>query len=169
METPATVLTREEGRGKKKRMAKERTMTENAQTGNAQTGSETLSDFFRYVRKEGMLLSPEHARRWSDGVLRTLGTALDRGTKKRLAKAIPEELADSLTGVFWLIHFRDPNLRSQDFQRMAARRSGNTDADFARIPTLAVFGGLKQMIDADLERAVADALAPEIRELWQQA
>lgn len=133
------------------------------------TTNDRLSDFFRYVQEEGKLLSPEHARRWSDGVLRTLGTALDRGTKRRLAKALPEELADSLTGVFWLLHFRDPNLSSQEFQRMAARRSGNTDADFARIPTLAVFGGLKQMISADLERAVADTLAPEIRELWQQA
>lgn len=158
------MLTREEGRGKKKRMIEERTMT-----GNAQTGNDTLSDFYRYVQEEGKLLAPEHARRWSDGVLRTLGTALDRRTKKQLANAIPEELADSLTGVFWLIHFRDPNLSSYEFRRMVARRSGNTDADFARIPTRAVFSGLKQMIDAELERAVADTLAPEIRELWQQA
>lgn len=131
--------------------------------------NDTLTDFYRYVQEEGKLLSPEHARRWSDGVLRTLGTALDRRTKKRLAKAIPEELAESLSGVFWLVHFRDPNLSSQAFQRMAARRSGNTDADFARIPTLAVFGGLKQIIGDDLERDVAETLAPEVRELWQQA
>jgi len=133
------------------------------------TKDDTLNDFYRYVQKEGKLLSPEHARRWSDGVLRTLGTALDRSTKKRLAKAIPGELADSLTGVFWLVHFRDPNLSSQAFQRMAARRSGNTDADFARIPTLAVFGGMKQIIDDELKRDVAETLAPEVRELWQQA
>lgn len=138
-------------------------------TGNAQTSNDTLSNFYRYVQEEGKLLSPEHARRWSDGVLRTLGTVLDRRTKKQLAKAIPEVMTDSLTDVFWLIHFRDPNLSSHEFRQMVARRSGNTDADFARIPTLAVFGGLKQMIDADLERAVADTLAPEIRELWQQA
>ena len=131
--------------------------------------NESLDDFYRYVQEEGKLLSPEHAQRWSDGVLRTLGTALDRRTKKRLAKAIPDELADSLTGVFWLVHFRDPNLSSQAFQRMAARRSGNTDADFARIPTLAVFGSLKQIIDDKLERDIAETLAPEVRELWQQA
>lgn len=130
---------------------------------------DSLNDFYRYVREEGKLLSPEHARRWSDGVLRTLGTALDRRTKKRLAKALPEELADSLTGVFWLVHFRDPNLSSHAFQRMAARRSGNTDADFAQIPTLAVFGGVKQLIDDALKRDVAETLAPEVRELWQQA
>jgi len=133
------------------------------------TRNDTLNEFYRYVQEKGKLLSREHARRWSDGVLRTLGTALDRGTKKRLAKAIPDELADSLTSVFWLVHFRDPNLSSQEFQRMAARRSGNTDADFARIPTLAVFGGMKQMIDGELERDVAETLAPEVRELWQQA
>lgn len=131
--------------------------------------NDTLNDFYRYVEEKGKLLSPEHARRWSDGVLRTLGTALDRRTKKKLAKAIPDELADSLTGVFWLVHFRDPNLSSQNFQRMAARRSGNTDADFARIPTQAVFGGVKQIIDDELERDVAETLAPEVRELWQQA
>ncbi len=133
------------------------------------TKNDALNDFYRYVQEEGKLLSPEHARRWSAGVLRTLGTALDRRTKKRLAKALPEELADSLTSVFWLLHFRDPHLSSHAFQRMAARRSGNTDADFARIPTLAVFGGVKQMIDDELERDVAETLAPEVRELWQQA
>lgn len=153
------MLTREDGRGKKKLMIKEETMTKNG----------ALNDFYRYVQEEGKLLSPEHARRWSDGVLRTLGTALDRRTKKRLAKALPEELADSLTGVFWLLHFRDPNLSSYAFRRMAARRSGNTDADFARIPTLAVFGGVKRMIDDDLKRDVAETLAPEVQELWQQA
>ena len=133
------------------------------------TENDTLNRFYRYVQDEGKLLAPEHAQRWSNGVLRTLGTSLDRRTKKRLAKALPDELADSLTGVFWLVHFRDPNLSSQEFRRMVARRSGNTDADFARIPTLAVFGGLKQIIDDELERDVAETLAPEVSELWQQA
>ena len=133
------------------------------------TENDTMNSFYRYVQEEGKLLSPEHARRWSDGVLRTLGTALDRRTKKRLAEALPGELADSLTGIFWLIHFRDPNLSSQEFRRMAARRSGNTDANFARIPTLAVFGGVKQIIDNELEREVTETLPTEVSELWQQA
>jgi uncharacterized protein (DUF2267 family) len=50
-----------------------------------------------------------------------------------------------------------------------ARRSGNTDAQFARFPILAVFGGVKQMINQDLQREVAKSLAPEVRELWEQA
>jgi hypothetical protein len=52
---------------------------------------------------------------------------------------------------------------------MAARRSGNTDPAFAYYPILGVFGGLKQMIDEDLERKVEADLAPEVRELWQQS
>lgn len=128
-----------------------------------------LKDFFQYVQTQGKLRSDEHAQRWTNGILRTLGTALDRRTKKDLSKALPKELADSLTGVFWLLNFRDPNLSSYEFQRMAARRSGNTDAHFARYPVLAVFGGIKQMINSDLQREVAESLSPELREMWRQA
>lgn len=128
-----------------------------------------LDDFYRYVQEQGKLITEAHAKRWADGVLRTLGVNLDRGTKKRLANALPEELASSLTRVFWLLHFRDPDLTSEQFQRMAARRSGNTDADFAYFPTVAVFGGIKRMIRPELQQQVADHLAPEIRNLWQEA
>lgn len=128
-----------------------------------------LDDFYRYVRSEGKLLTDAHARRWTDGVLRTLGTSLDRGTKKKLADALPDELSSPLTRVFWLLHFRNPDLSAEQFRRMAARRSGNTDADFAYFPTRAVFAGLKQMIDRDLEQDVAEHLAPQIRDLWQNA
>lgn len=128
-----------------------------------------LNDYYEYVQERGKLRTVDHAKRWSDGILKTLGINLDRGTKKKLAQALPEELADSLTGVFWLLHFRNEKLSSYEFRRTAARRSGNTDADFARYPILAVFGGVKQMIPADLEREVANDLAPEVRELWQRA
>jgi uncharacterized protein (DUF2267 family) len=128
-----------------------------------------LNGFYRYVQEAGKLRTPNHARRWSDGILRTLGINLDRGTKKQLARALPKELANSLTRVFWLLHFRDPNLTAEEFQLKAARRSGNTDAAFARYPILAVFHGIKEVIDADLERKVADTLAPEVRDLWQEA
>jgi uncharacterized protein (DUF2267 family) len=133
------------------------------------THDENLSDFYHHVQEKGSLRTREHAKRWSEGVLKTLGVNLDRKTKKELAQALPKELADPLTRVFWLLHFRDSNLSSYEFQHMVARRSGNTDPEFARHPILAVFGGVKQMIDADLEKKVAESLAPEVRDLWQEA
>ncbi len=128
-----------------------------------------LEDFYQYVQEKGKLQTRRHAERWTDGVLRTLGINLDRGTKKKLASKLPQELADSLTRAFWLLHFRDANLSAEAFQQMVARRSGNTDAEFAYYPILAVFGGLKQFLDDNLGREVADSLAPEIRNLWQNA
>lgn len=131
--------------------------------------SKQLDDFYNYVQECGKLRTEEHAIRWTDGVLRTLGVNLDRGTKKKLSEALPEELASSLTRVFWLLHFRNPQLTREEFQGMVARRSGNTDADFAHFPTRAVFGGLKRLVDEDLQREVADNLAPDIAALWQEA
>jgi uncharacterized protein (DUF2267 family) len=130
---------------------------------------DALNGFYQYVKEEGNLRTVDHAHRWSAATLKTLGLNLDRGTKKKLAAALPDELAESLTRVFWLLHFRNPNLSSLEFQRQVARRSGHTDARFARYPVMAVFGGVKQMIDADLEREVAETLSPELREMWQQA
>lgn len=128
-----------------------------------------LDDFYKYVQECGKLRTITHAQRWADGVLRTLGLNLDRGAKKKLSNALPEELASSLTRVFWLLHFRNQNLTRDQFQRMVARRSGNTDADFAYFPTRAVFGGLKKFIDEELQREVAENLAPDIATLWQEA
>jgi uncharacterized protein (DUF2267 family) len=131
--------------------------------------NEKLNGFYEHVQQTGKLRTLPHARRWSDGILRTLGFTLDRRTKKALAKALPEELAHSLTRVFWLVHFRNQNLSQDEFQKMSARRSGNTDAAFAYYPILAVFSGLKQMIDSDLDKQVANALPPEISKLWKEA
>ncbi|MFW6097815.1 MAG: DUF2267 domain-containing protein [Chloroflexota bacterium] len=133
------------------------------------TESKQLEDFYNYVQECGKLRTEVHAKRWTDGVLRTLGVNLDRGTKKKLSEALPEELASSLTRVFWLLHFRNPQLTREEFQGMVARRSGNTDADFAYFPTRAVFGGLKRLVNEDLQREVADNLAPDIAALWQEA
>lgn len=130
---------------------------------------EQLDGFFDHVKEEGNLLTEDQARRWTDATLKTLGINIDRGTKKKLAKALPEELASSLTRVFWLLHFRDTSLSSLDFQKQVARRSGHTDPRFARFPVIAVFGGIKQMIGSDVQRTVADSLSPELREMWQQA
>jgi uncharacterized protein (DUF2267 family) len=128
-----------------------------------------LNQFYQDVQKVGKLRTEEHARLWTVGTLKTLGINLDRRTKRQLARALPDGLAEPLTDVFWLLHFRNSQLRREDFQRAVARRSGNTDAQFARFPILAVFGGVKQMINQDLQREVAKSLAPEVRELWEQA
>jgi len=128
-----------------------------------------LDSYYEYVRQAGNLRTVQHAQRWSDGVLRTFGTALDRKTKRALAKALPDELATSVKNVFWLLHFRDPNLSRKEFLQQAARRSGNSSSEFAAYPTLAVFSGIRQFIDPDLQSRVADSLAPELSEYWEQA
>jgi uncharacterized protein (DUF2267 family) len=128
-----------------------------------------LTQFYQGVQKVGKLRTEEHARRWTVGVLKTLGVNLPGRTKRKLARALPNGLARPLTDVFWLLHFRNANLSGHEFQRAVARRSGNSDAQFARFPVLAVFGGIKQMINQDLQREVAQSLSPEVRELWEQA
>ncbi len=130
---------------------------------------DTLDVYYEHIMKSGYLLTEKHAKRWSAGVLKTLGTSLDRRTKKALAKALPEELGDSLGAVFWLVHFRDPNQTSAEFCGRVARRSGNSDGEFALHPTVAVFGGVKSLIDDDLSDRVAQSLSPQMRELWNQA
>ncbi|HEX6384755.1 MAG TPA: DUF2267 domain-containing protein [Anaerolineae bacterium] len=135
----------------------------------AQTQTMELTDYYQRVQKMGNLRTPAHGRRWSGAVLKTLGLNLDGKTKKKLARALPPELAEDLTRTFWLLHFRDPNLSGHEFQSQVARRSGNTDADFARFPILAVFHHLKQLIDPDLSQQVAQSLSPEVAELWRQA
>ena len=128
-----------------------------------------LDEYYQHVEEAGKLLTAEHARRWSRAVLKTLGISLDRGTKRQLAKALPEELANDLTAVFWLAHFRDPNQPLQEFLQRVARRAGNTDHQFARLPTGAVFGGINAMIDQQVRQRVAESLAPEVGNFWQQA
>ena len=128
-----------------------------------------LKSYYDYVQFNASLRTNDHARYWSTGVLKTLGLALDGKTKRALAKALPQELADSVTGVFWLLHFRDPVLTSDEFCRRVARRSGNSDAEFAMRPTLAVFGGLKMWIDDELNDRLTNTLSPEVRSMWESA
>lgn len=128
-----------------------------------------LTEYFKYVQQTGKLPTIAHAQRWSNAVLWTLGLNLDGSTKRQLAKVMPQELAHSLTRAFWLLHFRNKTLSSKEFQNMVSRRSGNSDPQFAKIPVLAVFGGVKKLIDAQTSDKVAQTLAPEIRELWKQA
>jgi len=131
--------------------------------------NETLENYYEFVQENGRLRSPNHAKRWSTAVLKTLGFNLDGRTKKALAKALPQPLAADLTRVFWLLHFHNPNLSKQEFLTQASRRSGNTDITFARYPTKAVFGAVKSMIDNQLVGRVSEALSTEMREIWDQA
>ncbi len=128
-----------------------------------------LVSYYKHIRKTGKLPTEIHAQKWSSGVLKTLGTILNGSTKRALAKAIPDQLAGDLKGVFRLVYFRNPELTSREFQNQVARRSGNSDPEFALYPTLAVFGALKSMIDGDLSDKVRVALPPEIQELWHDA
>lgn len=128
-----------------------------------------LQEFYEFVQENGMLLSVELAERWSAGVLKTLGFHLNGRTKRSLAKVLPEPLSDHVKDVFFLLHFRDPNLSSQEFQKQVARRCGNTDSEFARYPTLAVFSGIRRFTNSKLNQRIAEALSPEVQELWEQS
>ncbi|MCB8939969.1 MAG: DUF2267 domain-containing protein [Ardenticatenaceae bacterium] len=128
-----------------------------------------LTAYYQTVQEKGSLRTPAHAHRWSTAVLKTLGFNLGSPAKKKLASALPEELAQDLRRVFWLAHFKNSQLTSHEFQNQVSRRSGNSDPQFAKTPILAVFNGVKQLVDSNVQQAVADALSPEVRELWENA
>jgi len=131
--------------------------------------NDNINSYYQIVQTMGSLRTPGHARRWSMAVLKTLGVNLDRKTKKKLAKALPEELGHDLKRLFWLVHFRNKNMTQQEFQFEVSKRSGNSDWQFAKMPITAVFHGVKELIDNDTNQAVAKSLAPDVRDLWQQA
>lgn len=128
-----------------------------------------LDNFYKEVQEKAYLRTPEHAKRWTTSVLKTLGVQLDGGTKRALAKALPPALANDLKGVFWLLHFRNGRLTPAEFQRQVALRAGHTDGQFARKPVMAVFGQVKGMIDKDLNSRVEKSLPAAIGELWREA
>jgi len=128
-----------------------------------------LVNYYAQIQTQGLLLTPEAAKHWSEAVLRTLSLNIDRRTKKRLAKTFPDVLAADLTRTFWLLHFRDHNKSRQDFLTDVAKRSGNTDTAFARNPTKAVFHELKSIAGDEVSDAVGDSLAPDVSQLWQEA
>jgi uncharacterized protein (DUF2267 family) len=131
--------------------------------------NDELIEYFTRIQSAGKLRTSAHAQRWSRAVLKTLGINLDRGTKRKLAKALPVELAEDLTRVFWLLHFRNTGLTQYDFLNQVSRRAGNTDPDFARYPVTAVFHQLKVLIGQDMAGQVAQSLSPEMRQMWQEA
>jgi uncharacterized protein (DUF2267 family) len=133
------------------------------------SNNDELTDYFTYIQKAGKLRTPGHAQRWSRAILKTLGINLDRGTKKKLAKALPDDLAGDLTRIFWLIHFPDTGLTQYDFLNQVSRRAGNTDPDFARYPVTAVFHQIKAIAGQDVSTQVAKSLSPEMRQMWEAA
>ena len=58
-----------------------------------------LSGYYQNIQQNGHLRTVAVAQHWNEAVLRTLGLNLDRKTKKKLGKALPEELA------YYLIYF----------------------------------------------------------------
>ena len=128
-----------------------------------------ITTFYNTVQTMGKLRSPQHAQRWTRAVLQTLGLNLSKPAKKALKNALPEELAQFVSDVWWLFNFRDEEISASYFQERVARRAGNTDLNFAIYPIKAVFGALQGIISADVSRTVADSLSPELRELWQNA
>ena len=134
-----------------------------------ETNGTDIAAYYQHIQEEAQLRTLEHAERWSTAVLNTLGLYVDKGTRKTLAAALPDDLAADLRKKFWLAHFRDENMTKKDFLERVARRSGNTDIQFAAVPTTAVFHNMKTFIDDDVNKQVADSLAPAVSELWQGA
>lgn len=134
-----------------------------------QTNELELNDYYTTIKELGKLQTLDHAQRWSEATLHTLALNLDRGSKKKLINALPKPLSTQLKRKFWLVHFRDKNLTCFEFQKMTARRAGNTDGTFARFPVIATFHGLKTLIDDALIDDIADTLSPELSQMWQDA
>ena len=128
-----------------------------------------LDSFYSAVMERGNLRTTDHAARTSSAVLHSLGFNLSGGVKRELARALPADLAHELTRGWRLIHFRDTHLTVEKFARDVALHSGNTDPQYARMATAAVFSQLKLLIDDDLNRRVAKDLSPEVRDLWNAA
>jgi uncharacterized protein (DUF2267 family) len=129
----------------------------------------TLHSFYTNVERDARMRTLSHAERWTEAVLRTMGFNLTGGTKRALGKALPDELASQLTRGWKLINLHNPRLTQAEFFKQAALRSGNTDEDYARIATTAVFRNLKQLIDDDLKREVARSLPRDVGKLWNEA
>jgi uncharacterized protein (DUF2267 family) len=134
-----------------------------------QTNGTDLNDYYTTIKELGKLPTTDHAARWSEATLHALAPNLDRGTRKKLIKALPEPLSDQLKRKFWLLHFRNKSLTNLEFQKVAGRCAGNTDARFAHYPVVATFHGLKNLIGDTLDDAVADTLSPELSQTWKDA
>jgi uncharacterized protein (DUF2267 family) len=128
-----------------------------------------LENYYENVQKNGFLRTPDHAKRWSDAILKLTGHNLKRGTRKALAKALPKELGGEITRLFWLVNLHEPELPAYEFQRRVARRAGVTDAQFALNPIKAVYAEVKKIIDKDLSNQVKESLPTAVAEIWEKA
>lgn len=129
----------------------------------------TTDTFYRTIMQDGNLRTTDHASRLTFAVLHTLGFNLSGATKRKLAKALPDEPARYLTRGWRLINIRHSNLSLDRFAKDVARHNGNTDPQNAERATAVVFRQLKKLLDDDLVRAVARDLSPEVRALWNTA
>ncbi len=128
-----------------------------------------LDSFYAEVVRRGNMRSADQAALVSSAVLHTLGFNLSGGVKRELAHALPEHLARQLTRGWRLIHFRNTYLPLEKFAADVGLHSGNTDPQYARMATAAVFGQIKRLISDDVSRRVAKDLSPEVRDLWNSA
>lgn len=134
------------------------------------TKIDSVEAYYQQVLDKGSLRTIDHAVRWSNGTLQMLGINLGGKTKRSLARALPEILQDQLRFVFMPVFFRDTNISLRDFCNKVARRSrASSDPDLAKIPVLAVFSGLKGLIDSDLANQIRDDLSPELSKAWDDA
>jgi len=129
----------------------------------------SIDDYYYDVMRGGNLRTPDHAARLSFAVLRALGFNLGGAAKRKLARALPPELARDLTRGWRLINVRHGNLSVDSFAKDVARHSGNTDPDFAQTAMRTVFAQIKRMVDDGVSRAVARDLSPEMRDFWNAA
>lgn len=128
-----------------------------------------LDSYFALIKEKGAMISEGQARRWSEAVLRMLGLQMGKSGKKALSDSLPEELSHDLNRVFRLMHFRNTNLPLSEFQSMVARRGGASDPQYALMAIEGVFAGVKSIVDKNTIDKVAESLAPELREVWEQA
>lgn len=129
----------------------------------------SIHPVFNQIAEESNLPTTAHAIRTTSAVLRELGFTLSGGVKRKLAKALPQELARELTRGWRLINIRQSKLPLQDFLKNIALNSGNSDPQYAEYYVAAVFRAMKQHIDSKTSREVARDLSPEIRDFWNAA
>ena len=128
-----------------------------------------LENYYHNIQENGLLRTPDHAKRWSNAVLKLTGHNLKRNVRKQLANALPSELGGEITRLFWLVNLHEEALPAFEFQRRVARRAGVTDANFALTPIKAVYSEVKKLIDNDLSDQVKNALPTAVGEIWEKA
>lgn len=145
----------------------------NLTTTSRATGSQAATvdrdSFYKDVMRIGNLRTAAHAERWTYAVLRTLGFNLSGGTKRELAKALPEELGRHLKRGWRLINIRRSELSLDNFAKDISLLSGNTDREVAKVVTQIVFRQLKGLVNDRVSRSVVRDLSPEVGDFWEAA